>query len=306
MITAATRPAQNPTRNPAPIAPPPRPGQRSEAETSERAPSLRYTSHAVTHIGKVRKLNEDRFLCREDAGVWAIADGMGGHGGGGTASKLVMDLLCTVPGKQPLNLLLNEVEERIEKAQAELRKLAWQSNQRIMGTTLVALLLRQGYGVFLWVGDSRLYRLREGRLYQMTMDHSQVFNYISTGMLSPEEARMHPLRNRITRAVGTPDGPNMDLDMTVLQAGDRYLLCTDGLTGSLSDADLLELLGAGGSTRLTCEQLVEKTLEGEALDNVTVVIVDVHKDPMETAIEQVAHHGRKPLRPSPRRIKHFG
>ncbi len=248
------------------------------ALNGKREAPLRWTSHAITDIGKERKLNEDCFLCRGEAGIWVVADGMGGHVGGNIASRIVTDVLRALPEKRSLVQLLDEVESRIGQAHAYLRRVALGYNKCLIGTTLLVLLLQQGHGVFLWVGDSRLYRFRNKRLCQMTLDHSTVYEYVSAGLLSPEEARRHPLRNRILRAVGGPGELHLDLDMITLRPGDRYLLCTDGFTNEVSDAEIFDLLAAGEATRPTCEKLMQKALAGRAQDNITAIIVDLHGD----------------------------
>ena len=130
------------------------------------------------------------------------------------------------------------------------------------------------YCVYLWAGDSRLYRLREGELRQMTTDHSQVEQYVEQGLISREEAAVHPHGNMITRAVGATQNFFLDMDIQEMHHGDRYLLCSDGLTKHIVDFEFQEMLEKG-STEAVCKELIELTLSRGAGDNVTAIVIDI-------------------------------
>ncbi|MBT8446891.1 MAG: protein phosphatase 2C domain-containing protein, partial [Gammaproteobacteria bacterium] len=182
----------------------------------------------LTHVGKVRRHNEDACLDRSDIGMWCVADGMGGHAAGDVASRMVVDRLARVDRNGSLAELVEAAESAILEANDLLFKLSTRHNQT-SGTTVVVLLAHGRHCVFVWAGDSRIYRLRDGEIKQMTTDHSQIEAFIEQGLLSREEARDHPAGNMVTRAVGAAESLYLDMDIDELAADDCYLLCSDGL-----------------------------------------------------------------------------
>lgn len=236
---------------------------------------LRWEAEGLTDVGRVRKLNEDALLLRNDVGLWAVADGMGGHSCGEIASNMVVSALNVVKPVPDLNRRIENIEARLVHVNEQLLKMARKSHKRAIGSTVVALVVHGHYGVFLWAGDSRLYRLRDGILYQLTLDHSQVADYVREGLITADEAVTHRLRNRITRAVGAHPKLYLDLDLTIMRPRDRYLLCSDGLNGYVTDAQIYEILDSGEDAKETCGRLIDTTLAHNAGDNVTTIIVDI-------------------------------
>jgi len=237
-----------------------------------------YLTAMRTDPGKVRPLNEDSAVALPERGVWAVADGMGGHERGDVASRLVTDRLARLPPTANGQELLRAVRSTLADCHRELRE---QAAGSLCGCTVVVLLAVDAHFACLWAGDSRLYRLRAGRLDQLTRDHSLVQELIDQGQLTPEAARTHPWRNRITRAVGIGDRLELDAMQDRLLPGDRFLLCTDGLTGELEDTDIASTL-ASAAPEPAANALIALALERGGRDNITFVIVEPEDDPDRT------------------------
>ncbi|RME34875.1 MAG: serine/threonine-protein phosphatase [Gammaproteobacteria bacterium] len=236
-------------------------------------PRFDWRSASLSHVGKVRRINEDSFLEAPDRGLWAVADGMGGHSRGDLASQLVINNLEQIPASDDLATLVDEVEDQILAANHRLLKLTAESGGTV-GTTVVCLLLKGIHGICLWAGDSRLYRLREGELEQLSYDHSQINLLLEQGIITEEEAVDHPAANLVTRAVGADSDLYLDIEMWELADGDRYLLCSDGLDKHVTDAEIAGLLSRGEPGEVA-GALIDLTLERGATDNVTVIVVEV-------------------------------
>lgn len=234
---------------------------------------LRYRSEGITHPGAVRTHNEDAFVERTDIGLWAVADGAGGHEAGELASTMLVEALGSIPAGLSASELLAQVRLRVTATHSALRTEAARRGPRTtIASTLVVLLARDNHFACLWAGDSRIYLLRDGALHQLTRDHSLVQELVDSGMLRPEEAEGHPRANVITRAIGADDAPP-ELDKVSDRAlpGDRFLLCCDGLNKTLPEPELAALLGAGATPAAS---LVEAALRRRATDNVTAVVVE--------------------------------
>lgn len=240
-----------------------------------------WSSCAISHVGNVRKMNEDAYLERPDLGLWVVADGMGGHAAGDVASKLIVSTLDQLDPQDNLSRFTDAVEDTLLAVNRELVASAAISHQT-SGSTVVALLLHGRHCVYLWAGDSRAYMLRKGVLEQLTVDHSQVELYVKLGLISREEASTHPSSNMVTRAIGADDQLCLDLDMLEAYAGDRYLLCSDGLHKHLSNNDIAQVL-VSGSTANVARALIDMTLARGATDNVTVVVIDIFDQTDKTA-----------------------
>jgi serine/threonine protein phosphatase PrpC len=232
-----------------------------------------WKSATITHVGNVRKLNEDSCLDRADIGLWVVADGMGGHAAGDVASQTVVQTLAALPAHATLPAFVNAVEDGILEANERLVAMAAETKQT-SGSTVVALIASQGYGVVLWAGDSRIYRLRNGSFKQMTTDHSQVELFIEQGLITREEAVNHPAGNMVTRAVGAGPELYLEMDIVELEIGDRFLLCSDGLDKHVSDPEIADVLGQGPPAQ-AAQRLIDLTLSRGASDNVTVSVVEV-------------------------------
>ncbi len=235
----------------------------------------RYRSWATTHPGTKRKYNEDSFVDRPDLGLWAVADGAGGHHAGEVASGMIREALESIPPELSASELLAEVRLRITATHATLVEMAQERGEGAMiASTIVAVLIRNDYFACLWAGDSRSYLLRDGVLRQVTRDHSLVQDLVDSGMITEEEAENHPRANVITRAVGAEtDELVLDKVMERLQPGDRLLLCSDGLCKTLPKDVMAELLGVQNGDAPP-KVLVEAAVAANATDNVTAVAIE--------------------------------
>lgn len=236
----------------------------------------RFRSWASTHVGTVRNHNEDQFVERPDLGLWAVADGAGGHAAGDVASAKIAELLGEIPANLSASQILAEVRNRLAQAHSDLRAEAARRGPRAMvASTVVVLLVRDSHFACLWAGDSRAYLMRNGKLTQVTRDHSLLQELLDSGTISEEQAIGHPQANVITRAVGA-DAETLDLDKVTgaLRPGDRFLLCSDGLCKTLPDAELSAIMREDGGTPPP-ERLVQAALDHQVNDNVTAVAVDV-------------------------------
>ena len=234
----------------------------------------RFTSRAATHGGMVRKLNEDAFVNRPDLGLWAVADGAGGHQSGDVASATVAKALQGIPIGLNAGQIMAEVRLRLEATHAYLREEAARRGPGMMlATTVVVLLARGDYFVSLWAGDSRAYLLRGQELTQISHDHSLVRELVDNGTITAEDAEKHPRANVITRAIGAhTDALELDKRTGRLIAGDRLLLCSDGLCKTLPHTQLATLLA--GAEPTAAESLITAALAAQVNDNVTAVTID--------------------------------
>ena len=235
---------------------------------------------AATDVGAVREHNEDAFHAGRRG--WAVADGMGGHAAGEVASGLAIAAMAALDAAEhPLTEESLVAAVRLANA-AILRHGRRRRSARGLGTTLTGVALVDAEGgpalcVFN-VGDSRVYGLTGGRLVQVTVDHSEVEELVARGVLTPEEARVHPLRNLVTRCLGMPDDPEVDTWLVRPVEGDRLLIASDGLHGEVPDAEIEALLGAGEPAEATARALVAAALAAGGHDNATVLVLDVTAD----------------------------
>jgi protein phosphatase/serine/threonine-protein phosphatase Stp1 len=236
---------------------------------------MRFRSWSTTHPGTVRNYNEDRLVDRPEIGLWAVADGAGGHQAGDVASGMIAACLDDIPSGLGAAEMLAQVRLRIANTHESLREEAARRGPNVMiASTLVVLIVRDTHFACLWAGDSRAYLLRGGELTQVTHDHSLVQELVDSGAIAPEAAESHPRANVITRAVGVDDD-EFELDKVSgrLQAGDRFLLCSDGLCKTLPAGVIASLLGAPEGVAVT-EVMVAAALAQGANDNVTAVAVE--------------------------------
>jgi serine/threonine protein phosphatase PrpC len=233
----------------------------------------------ATHVGRVRTDNQDQYLARDDQGLWAVADGMGGHSGGEVASQLACDTLGDTFAEHTVEGLV----EAIEQANAAVFR-AGSDNPQLtgMGTTVVALAVVVHDGVEVLaianVGDSRCYRWSQGELDQLTTDHSLVADLVREGSLSPEEAAVHPQRNIVTRVLGVYEKVPVDVFAVDPHHGDRYVLCSDGLFNEVPESAIAAVMRRVLNPADAADELVRLAVEGGGRDNVTVVVVDVVDD----------------------------
>lgn len=232
---------------------------------------LRLMAGARSHTGAVRKDNEDACLARPEAGLWAVADGMGGHTAGRRAADLIVGALAGAVFGGDFETDCRTAASAVHQANAAIWAEA-QSRGASMGSTAVVLLIAQGRFAVIWAGDSRAYLLREGVLHRLTRDHTQVQELMDRGLLSPEDARGHPMAHVLSRAVGVSPAIEIEAVADEVKAGDVFFLCSDGLYGIVPEAQIAARLAAH-SPEAACDRLIELCLRGGAPDNVTLIAV---------------------------------
>ncbi len=230
---------------------------------------LRFRSVSRSHPGARRGLNEDRVLDSADSGLWAVADGMGGHREGGVAATRLVEALQSLAPAATGYARLAEALRRIDQINADL--FSRQDRDGQSGSTLVFLLVHEAHYACVWAGDSRAYRLRDGRLSAITRDHSVVQDLVETGMLRDSQRRSHPNSHIVTRAIGAAASVELDQRFAPIEVGDVFLLCSDGLTACLSDDRIAAMLGPDLPRSADC--LLSAALEGGAPDNVSIVLI---------------------------------
>ncbi|MFH0799490.1 MAG: Stp1/IreP family PP2C-type Ser/Thr phosphatase [Pseudomonadota bacterium] len=251
---------------------------------------MRIRSFGLSDVGRRREKNEDSFLVSEELKLYAVADGMGGHLGGDFASRMAVETL-----DETLKALEADPESTLREGDSNFRPGEYQGylryaiglgSQRIferataeatlhgMGTTTVALLFRNNKVYVANVGDSRAYRIRRDKITQITKDHSLVGEQIRAGMLSADDARVHRLKNIITRSVGFQEDVEADIDIRVVREGDRFLLCSDGLSNMIEDSEIRDIV-ATNDLEAACHRLIDIANERGGDDNITAVLVEV-------------------------------
>jgi protein phosphatase len=232
---------------------------------------FRWTSRACSHAGRVRERNEDACLDRPERGLWAVADGIGGASGGDVASAMIVDALGGVAPPKNLERFVADTRARLEGVNRRLRAAGARKAERI-GSTVAVLLAWGRHCGFLWAGDSRIYRLRNGRLRQLTRDHSELEALRARGVVTEGEALDHPARSRITRAVGVVDSLELEERCVEVVDGDVFLLCSDGLSNELNAEEIAGALLPGNCGKAS-SALIGMALERGGRDNVSAVVV---------------------------------
>ena len=229
-----------------------------------------------SHVGLRRKVNEDSVFVRTERGLWAVADGMGGHDAGEVASGMVVDALRQLPIVYGLDDLVETAITAIRKVNTELIELARSQNGvRTIGTTIVGLAIANGQFRCFWAGDSRAYRIRHGQIRRLSRDHSLVQDLVDAGMLDSADAEKHESANVITRAVGVSEDLEVDTSTGEAESGDLFLLASDGLTRVVDDGEILEELTSREPDE-AADKLIELVLARGAPDNVSLVIAKVN------------------------------
>ena len=232
---------------------------------------FRIESWAKTHEGRVRDHNEDSYCAKEPQGLWAVADGMGGHEGGDWASAKLVEKLDEIELPKDFDQARDKVVEAIRAANRSILVEA-RNRGKQMGSTIVVLLVQEQRYAVIWVGDSRAYLLRDGDLVQLSRDHSQVQEMVDRGIMRPEDAVNHPMGHILSRAIGVREEVQVDQVTGQVVPGDVFMLCSDGLHGYVDEKEIARLLARGSPERAS-EELVELTLQNGAPDNVTVIAV---------------------------------
>ena len=245
-------------------------GKEPPAETQQKERAAMEV-HGLTHVGKVRSSNQDVLVLSDELQLYGVADGMGGHNGGETASAGARDeVIRALTGQKPS---LDALRTAIETANTALFR-QQQEDETLsgMGTTLSVMWMSEHFVYIGHVGDSRVYCLRDGEFQQMTDDHSLVGELLRLGYITPEQAEKHPNKNVITRAVGTEEGIQIDLAVEERREGDVWLICSDGLHGMVSDSQMEALLKEN-APKAAAEKLLEAALKAGGRDNISVVVL---------------------------------
>lgn len=237
---------------------------------------LNVTSAARTDIGRRRTLNEDSVLAGQV--IWAVADGMGGHAAGDVASAIVIEVLREIDRDLPLRT--QDLSAALARANEQiLIRVGEHPETSGMGSTVAGLASVVVGGADHWaifnVGDSRVYRCSGGRLARATVDHSETEELIMEGRITEEQARGHVLRNIITRSIGTNPAPSVDLWVLPPTPGDRFLICSDGLSSEITDGSMAEVLLNVSDPYLAASDLVDRALAAGGRDNISAIVVDL-------------------------------
>ncbi len=250
---------------------------------------MQVKAYGLTHVGRQRQHNEDNFLVEDKAGLFLVADGMGGHAAGEIASRIAVDSISEfiLHTKEDDGTWPHAYDEHFKRSTNRLMAAVRMANTRVleamrkdarlrgMGTTVVACMADDDTMSVAHVGDSRAYLIRDKKLSRITSDHSWVFEQVQAGMLTEAEAEKHPLRNVITRALGGALQVSPDASEIECHSGDVYLLCSDGLTGMVPEDEILRLVTeSGDDLQKACQQLIDTANDRGGLDNVTAILVE--------------------------------
>jgi len=245
------------------------------------------TEHAgLSDRGLVRENNEDNWSADAELGLYIVSDGVGGQFAGELASKIVVETLPPLLRTRMADitdLADGEAEKRLKHVLSELSEEVYRDTHgepglEGMGATVVLAMVLGSKALLGHMGDSRAYLLRDGRLEQLTKDHSIVQLLIDTGEITPEEAATHPSRGRVTRSVGMEGEPLPEANVVDLLPGDRLMLCTDGLTGMLSDQEIRGILQSESESPVACRQLIDAANDAGGKDNTTALVLDISSE----------------------------
>ncbi len=252
---------------------------------------MKIESYGMSNVGMKRQQNEDSYLINDSLGLYMVADGMGGHLGGEFASKMAVSTVEEViqglqmdpdatqikgvntEGSNPGSQLIHALQEAGRRIHDQAM---FDENLRGMGTTAVVALFFAPQLYLANVGDSRAYLIRDGKISQITEDHSLVSEQVKAGMISQKDARGSRLKNIITRSVGYQEEVDIDLVSQELKTGDKVLLCSDGLSNMVEDKEILEMVDKS-DIKEACEQLINRANLGGGDDNITVVLFQAYE-----------------------------
>ncbi|HPR91087.1 MAG TPA: Stp1/IreP family PP2C-type Ser/Thr phosphatase [Synergistaceae bacterium] len=231
-----------------------------------------------TDIGCVRQMNEDALFIDPHCRVFIVADGMGGHNAGDVASRIACDFISRaltlesggIEPAAPEEFLKRSVEQAHEEI---LRRSREEPECEGMGTTVEVLWLTEGHALWAHVGDSRIYRIRNGRMQQLTRDHSLINEHIQLGLLNPEDARQSPLRHVILQALGARGKVEVETGSETCHPGDLFLLCSDGLTDAVRDEELARILLSTGDLEVAARNAVEMARQMGGPDNISLILI---------------------------------
>lgn len=229
------------------------------------------TSSAFTDVGLKRSANEDSIYENVLNGMWVVADGMGGFENGSMASKTAVEGLAALDLPEDFESACDIIAARIYEINSRIYDMSQQCGQQ-MGTTAAVLLIRQGKFAAIWVGDSRVYVYRRGGLFQLTVDHTHVQDLVDEGLLSPADAESHSMSHVLTRALGVEDCVSVDIVNDVLEPGDIFLICSDGLTGPVDDEQIRWIISDTHPEKAS-RALLDLCYENGAPDNISIILV---------------------------------
>ncbi len=250
---------------------------------------MRVISCGITDVGLKRSQNEDNFLINEELDLYVVADGMGGHNGGEYASAICVNTVeevvdnirvaddLPVDGDDPVELAREKLRYALRLAGRRIYEKASESSEfHGMGTTAVAMLFEGGNAFIAHVGDSRLYLVREDRVEQVTEDHSFVARQVKAGVLTEEEAKSHRMRNVIYRSLGYQEDVEVDVQVVALRPADRFLLCSDGLSGHVEPHEIFDHLSQHGPQE-AARRMIDLACDRGGEDNITAVVASVEE-----------------------------
>ena len=266
------------------------------------------SAFGLTDVGRKRRHNEDAYLLDAERGLFVVADGMGGHAAGEVASRITVETIQEYIAateeehesswpfgfNSRVSLEGNRLTTAVEKANEKVMR-AVQNRPELkgMGTTVVAALFDADRATLVHVGDSRAYLFRDGELRRLTDDHSWVQEQVNAGILSEDEAKSHPLKNVVTRALGGAAHVSVDLIEVPVRSEDRFLLCSDGLTGMVPDEEIFARFRSDDGLEKTVRQLIDMANDRGGVDNITAILVEVAGDP---AGKDTGHAGGDAIR----------
>ena len=243
---------------------------------SMSAHELNFRSTGRTHVGMVRSCNEDAFVELPELGLWAVSDGMGGLRAGDVASQIIVSSLRDLKPPAKNGSVEIDVRNALTRANKDLyARGSTLPDDSLMGATVAAFIADGQIFTCLWAGDSRLYRMRDGKMAQLTRDHRYVQELLDSGVLNEVEARQHPRRNVITRAVGVEKEVELASTEGTIAPGDLFMLSSDGVTAVCSDQELTEIFASETNIDAAADTIVARCLEGGAPDNLTLILIAV-------------------------------
>lgn len=239
------------------------------------SPQFDWSSYGITDRGKVRKQNEDALMSNDDNGHWAVADGMGGHSAGNVASEMIVKHLARLEQSGDFADFIDQIEDSLIQVNKNLVDMV-NGSDSIVGSTVVGMALRERQAIYYWAGDSRLYLFRDDSLVQLSVDHTAVQELLDKNVITIEQARNHPEKNIITRAIGSDIEIFVEFSNIEVRCGDVFLLCSDGLEKELSDEEVEQIIRTHDRDIIvSTKALVNEVLVRGSRDNVTVILVQI-------------------------------
>ncbi len=245
-------------------------------------PIYSFDTATVTHPGHVRKVNEDAIYANARRGIWLVADGMGGHRDGGIASAMIVEAVANISDS---NIILSDLLASVENVNKKLLQRSNGLHENIVGSTVSALVVEGRRYTCLWAGDSRCYLVRGGTVKQLSHDHTEVQELVNSGAITQQEALTWPRRNVITRAVGVDRDLELDAISGEIEYGDCFILCSDGLTGHVSDDEILASVRKF-PPKIACDELLSLALQRGGKDNISIIIAHTAKADSTIVLEQ--------------------